>query len=83
MVNFSIDKYSPRKTTRTFDPKGVPLCAAGRAMILELVYLDRTSGLEPHMRARYQCPLLHPTVTGEACPCNDPHLRALQNYLVR
>lgn len=63
----------PRKTKRTFDAAGVPLCAAGRAMHLELVYLDRTSGLEPHERARYQCPLRHPAVTGEACPCSDPH----------
>lgn len=62
-----------RGAGRQFRPDGTPLCAAGLPMRQQLVYLDRTSGLEPHERAKYDCPLLHPAVTGEACPCNDPH----------
>jgi hypothetical protein len=62
-----------KRAKRTFAPDGTPLCAAGLPMHLQFTYLDRTSGLEPHERAKYTCPLLHPTATGSACPCADPH----------
>ncbi len=62
-----------KRAKRTFAPDGTPLCAAGLAMHLNCVYQDRTSGLEPYPRAKYDCPLLRPTVTGESCPCGDAH----------
>ncbi len=62
-----------KRAKRTFAPDGTPLCAASLPMHLQFTYQDRTSGLEPHERAKYTCPLLQPTVTGEPCPCADPH----------
>jgi hypothetical protein len=35
-------------------------------------YQDR-SCLVPHAREKCGCPLLHPQVTGQPCPINDPH----------
>lgn len=64
----------PQRGKRQFAADGTPLCAAGLAMDLKFVYRDRTTNMNPYDRAKYQCPLLHPTVTGEACPCNDPHV---------
>ncbi len=58
---------------RQFAPDGAPLCAAGLAMPQLLTYHDRTSGLVPHTREKCGCPLLHPEVTGERCPIDDPH----------
>ncbi|NTW97779.1 MAG: hypothetical protein HGB28_04430 [Oscillochloris sp.] len=63
----------PQTKKRVFAPDGAPVCAAGLPMHQQMIYLDRTSGLEPHERAKYQCPLLHPTATGEGCPCGDAH----------
>ncbi|NTU85747.1 MAG: hypothetical protein HGA45_41535 [Chloroflexales bacterium] len=63
----------PQHKKRSFAPDGTPLCAAGLPMELYCLYQDRTSGLYPHERGKYRCPLLHPTVTAEACPCSDPH----------
>jgi len=58
---------------RTFAADGAPLCAAGLPMVHLLSYVDRTSGLEPHQREKWGCPLLKPTATGEVCPTADPH----------
>jgi hypothetical protein len=58
---------------RQFAPDGAPLCAAGLAMPRLLTYLDRTSGLIPHLREKCGCPLLHPSPTGESCPIGDVH----------
>ena len=62
-----------KRATRSFAPDGTPVCAAGLAMHLNCIYRDRTSGLEPYERAKYDCPLLHPAVTGATCPSGDPH----------
>lgn len=62
-----------RGAGRQFSPDGTPLCAAGLPMHRYGVYLDRTSTQIPHERAKYDCPLLHPIVTGESCPCDDAH----------
>ncbi|MBX0329707.1 transposase [Oscillochloris sp. ZM17-4] len=61
-----------QRAKRTFAPDGSPLCAAGLSMHLQFTYQHRV-GLVPHERAKYTCPLLQPTVTGEPCPCADPH----------
>jgi hypothetical protein len=58
---------------RQFAEDGAPLCAAGLAMPRLLTYLDRTSGLIPHIREKCGCPLLFPQPTGAACPIADPH----------
>lgn len=52
---------------RSFDPNGLPLCAAGLAMPLKSTYLDR-SHLIPHQCGRYACPLLFPNKSADACP---------------
>ncbi|WP_129633182.1 hypothetical protein [Candidatus Oscillochloris fontis] len=46
-----------RGAGRQFCPDGTPLCAAGLPMHPQMVYLDRSNGLVPHERAKYQCPL--------------------------
>jgi hypothetical protein len=58
---------------RQFAADGAPLCAAGLAMPRLLTYLDRTSGLIPHLREKCGCPLLHPHPTGQTCPIADLH----------
>jgi hypothetical protein len=58
---------------RKFADDGRPLCAAGLAMPRLLTYLDRSSGLIPHVREKCACPLLYPQPTGQACPIADPH----------
>lgn len=54
---------------RTFDPAGLPLCAAALPMPLSGTFVNRTSMVQ-HQRGRYRCPLLHPEPNGEACPVN-------------
>lgn len=63
----------PQRGKRHFAPDGTPLCRADLPMALQFTYLDRTTSLEPHERAKYRCPLLHPSATGTNCPCNDAH----------
>ncbi len=43
--------------TRSFNPEGLPLCAAGLAMPLKCTFTDRTSTLVVHARGKYVCPL--------------------------
>ena len=59
--------------SRSFDPNGLPLCAAGRPMPLKFTYRARKGVLIPHEKGRYVCPLLFPQPTGETCPIDDPH----------
>ncbi len=66
-------KCGRRGSNRTFAPDGRPCCAAGLTMTLEFTYAHRT-GLVPHERAKYRCPRLFPTATGEPCPCDDAHV---------
>ena len=35
--------------------------------------LGNRTGLIPHVREKYRCPLLFPTASGAACPIADPH----------
>jgi hypothetical protein len=58
---------------RTFDPNGLPLCAAGLAMPLKFTYWAKKGVLIPHEKGRYVCPLLFPEPTGQVCPANDSH----------
>lgn len=62
----------PQSSARSFAPDGSPLCAAGLPMP-RLFFFEQRTGLVPHTREKCGCPLLHPTVTGEACPISDPH----------
>jgi hypothetical protein len=55
-------------TERFFDPEGLPLCPAGRAMPLKFTFIDRTRAIIEHERGKYVCPLRYPQVTGETCP---------------
>jgi hypothetical protein len=63
---------NPRQGARTFADDGTPVCAAGLAMTLAFTYAYR-SGLVPHQKERFRCPLLHPEPNGQSCPIDDPH----------
>ena len=54
---------------REFDDENRPLCAAKLGMPLKSTFICKTSMVE-HEKGRFGCPLLHPDVTGEACPIN-------------
>ena len=56
--------------TRSFNPEGLPLCAAGLAMPLKFTFTDRTSTLVIHERGKYVCPLRFPAKTAEQCPAD-------------
>jgi hypothetical protein len=56
-----------QKGKRLFDEHGAPLCQAGHPMTLKYTYQCKTTLIQ-HERARYACPLLYPTRTGETCP---------------
>jgi hypothetical protein len=62
----------PQRAKRAFAPDGTPLCAAELPMTLQFTYQHR-SGLIPHRREKYRCPLLHPTASGDVCPIADAH----------
>ena len=64
---------NPRQGQRTFAEDGTPLCAAGLPMTLQFTYAYR-SGLVPHQKERFRCPLLHPEPNGQPCPIADPHV---------
>lgn len=64
--------HGPQPTKRQFAADGAPLCAAGLAMTLAFTYAHHT-GLVPHDREKFRCPVLHPTPTGSPCPCADDH----------
>jgi hypothetical protein len=71
---FAAVPFNPGKkgADRQFADDGTPLCAAQLPMSIQFAYQHR-SGLIPHVREKYRCPLLFPTVTGEACPIADAH----------
>lgn len=52
---------------REFGENDLPLCEAGLEMPVKRTYQCGTSMI-PHQKAHFGCPLLHPEVTGEACP---------------
>jgi Transposase DDE domain len=62
----------PQRAKRQFAAGGAPQCVAGLPMTLQFTYQHRT-GLIPHVREKFRCPLLHPTVTGDPCPIADVH----------
>jgi hypothetical protein len=62
----------PQRAKRAFAPDGTPLCAAQLPMTIQFSYQHR-SGLIPHVREKYRCPLLFPTASGPVCPIADPH----------
>jgi hypothetical protein len=53
---------------RKFSPEGLPICAAGQAMKLQLTYTDRTTCLVEHERGRYICPLPRKRSGAVDCP---------------
>jgi hypothetical protein len=71
---FAAVPFNPGKkgADRQFASDGTPLCAANLPMSIEFTYQHR-SGLIPHLREKYRCPLLHPTANGEICPIADAH----------
>ena len=71
---FAAVPFNPGKkgADRTFAPDGTPQCAAQLPMTIPFTYQHRT-GLVPHVREKYRCPLLFPTATGESCPIADAH----------
>jgi hypothetical protein len=62
----------PQRAKRAFSPEGAPVCAAQLPMTLQFTYQHRT-GLIPHVREKYRCPLLFPSASGAACPIADAH----------
>jgi hypothetical protein len=71
---FAAVPFNPGKkgADRTFAPSGTPLCAAHLPMTIQFSYQHR-SGLIPHVREKYRCPLLFPSASGEICPIADAH----------
>jgi hypothetical protein len=71
---FAAVPFNPGKkgADRTFAEDGTPLCAAALPMTIQFSYQHR-SGLIPHTREKFRCPLLFPTATGEVCPIADAH----------
>ena len=71
---FAAVPFNPGKkgADRQFAPDGTPLCAAHLAMTIQFSYQHR-SGLIPHLREKYRCPLLFPTASGPVCPIADAH----------
>lgn len=61
---------------RQFTPNGLPLCAAGLAMPLNLTFTDRTSCLVEHERGRYVCPLKGARPARVACPIHHPKAKS-------
>jgi hypothetical protein len=60
-------------TDRRFSPDGLPLCAAELPMPLLFSFTDHTSCLVVHERAKYGCPLRHPTLSHKRCPIRHPN----------
>ena len=54
--------------TRSFNPEGLPLCAARLAMPLKFTFTDRTSTLVVHERGKYVCPQRPLQTTPAALP---------------
>lgn len=71
---FAAVPFNPGKkgADRQFAPDGTPRCVAELPMTIQFTYQHR-SGLIPHLREKYRCPLLYPTAIGESCPRADPH----------
>lgn len=73
---FAAVPFSPKfGGLRQFSEDGRPLCAAGLPMTFQFTYVDRTSTLVVHQRAKYRCPLLFPEPRGAACPVGDEHFQ--------
>ena len=56
---------------RLFSPEGLPLCQAGLPMPLRFTFIDRTSALIEHERAKYVCPFRVADAPADlVCPVN-------------
>lgn len=66
-VPFS-EKGGYKAGERQFSPEGLPICAAGLAMPLQLTFTDRTTCLVEHERGRYICPLPRKRSGAVDCP---------------
>jgi hypothetical protein len=68
-VPFS-EKGGYKAKGRQFSPQGLPLCAAGFPMPLQITYTDHTTCIIEHERGRYVCPLFFPQPAAQPCPVN-------------
>lgn len=66
-VPFS-EKGGYKANGRQFSPEGLPLCAAGIPMFVKFTYIDRTTAIIEHERAKYVCPLFYPERSDAVCP---------------
>lgn len=66
-VPFS-EKGGYKANGRQFSAEGLPLCAAGKPMVVKFTYIDRTTAIIEHERAKYVCPLRHPQKSEVVCP---------------
>lgn len=66
-VPFS-EKGGYKANGRQFSLEGLPLCAAGKPMVVKFTYTDRTTAIIEHERAKYVCPLRYPQKTEAVCP---------------
>jgi len=71
-VPFS-EKGGYKANGRQFAPDGLPLCQAGRPMVLRFTFIDRTSCLVEHERGKYVCPLLFSKPVSKTCPVHHPN----------
>jgi hypothetical protein len=72
-VPFS-EKGGYKVNGRRFSPEGLPICAAGFPMPLQVAFTDRTSCLIEHERGKYVCPLA--AVGGKRIACPAHHTNA-------
>lgn len=62
------EKGGYKVTGRRFAPDGLPLCAAGLPMPVQMVFTDRTTCLVEHQRAEYGCPIVAGLTRRCVCP---------------
>ena len=65
-----VNKGGKGVTARQFSPEGLPICAAGLPMPLQVAFTDRTSCQIEHERGKYACPLMFPAKIANTCPVN-------------
>ena len=73
-VPFS-EKGGRALTDRHFAPDGLPLCQAGLPMPVQFTFIDHTSCLIKHERAKYICPITAGTAPLRTCPVHAKRWR--------